>query len=55
MGKHEKIFLPETTRPRVLIFGLYHHLWELYQVCSNNAPEVKNGPVPGSHVLDRLI
>ena len=34
-GKHEKIFLSETTRPRALIFGMWHLLVDLYQVCSN--------------------
>ena len=28
---------------RALIFGMEHHLVDLYQVCSNNAPGVKNG------------
>ena len=32
-GKHEKIFLSGTTRPRHLIFGMKHHLVDLYQVC----------------------
>ena len=41
------IFLSETTGPRALIFGMYHHLVDLYQVCSNKAPGVKNGPAPG--------
>ena len=36
--KHEKIFLSETTSPRALIFGMKHHLVNLYQVCSNYAP-----------------
>ena len=38
LGKHEKIFLSETTRPRALIFGMKHHLVDLHQVCSNDAP-----------------
>ena len=50
----EKIFLSETIRSRALIFGVWHHLVDLYQVCSNNA-QAKNGPAPGSHVLHRLI
>ena len=45
--KCEKIFLSETTRPRVLIFGMKHHLVDLYQVCLNYIPRAKNGPVPG--------
>ena len=36
-----KIFLSETIRPRALIFGMKHHLVDLYQVCSNYAPEGK--------------
>ena len=35
--KHEKL-LSETTRPRALIFGMLHHLVDLYQVCSNYSP-----------------
>ena len=38
---------PETTRLRVLIFGMKHHLVNHYQVCSNYAPGAKNGPAPG--------
>ena len=37
----------ETTRPGVLIFGMYYHLVDLYQVCSNYAPGVKDNPAPG--------
>ena len=40
MGKHEKIFLSETRRPRLLIIGIKHHLVDLYQVCSNYSPGV---------------
>ena len=43
----KKIFLSETTRPRVLIFGMQYHLVYLYQVCSNNIPGAKNGSAPG--------
>ena len=39
----KKIFLSETTRPRALIFGMKHHLVDLYQVCSNY--------IPGGHML----
>ena len=53
--KHGKIILSETIRPRALIFGMYHHLVDLYQVCSHYTPRAKNGPTPGSHVLHRLI
>ena len=40
--------MPETLRPRALIFGIYHHLVDLYQVGSNYAPWAKNGPPQGS-------
>ena len=53
--KHGKIFLSETIRHRALIFGIKHHLVDLYQVCSNYAPGAKNGPARASHVLHRLI
>ena len=43
----KKNFLSETRRPRVLIFGMLHHIVDLYQVCSNNAHGVKNGLAPG--------
>ena len=33
----------------------WHHLVDLYQVCSNYAPEAKNGPSPASHDLHWLI
>ena len=36
-GKHEKSFLSETIRPRALIFGMYHHLVDLYPDCSDYA------------------
>ena len=49
--KHEKIFLSETIRPRALIFGIKHHLVDLYQFCSNHATGVKIGPVPGGHMF----
>ena len=46
--KYEKLFLSETTRPRTLIFGMKHHLVNLYQVCSNFIPGAKNGLPWGS-------
>ena len=52
--KHENIFLSETTRPKAFIFGMKHHLVNLYQVCSNYTPGAKNGSTPGSHALHRL-
>ena len=51
----KKIFLSETTRPRALIFGRWHHIMELLQVCSNYSPGVKKGPTLGSNALPRLI
>ena len=51
MGTHEKIFLSETTTHRALISGVYHHLVNLYQVCSNDIPGAKNGPTQESHRL----
>ena len=36
-----KIFLSETIRHRALIFGMWYHLVDFYQACSNYAPEVK--------------
>ena len=44
-GENMKLltFLSETTRPRALIFGMEHHLVDLYQVCSNYAPGAKSG------------
>ena len=44
--KHEKI-LPETIRPRALIFGMKHHQVDLYQACSNYPPGAKISPTPG--------
>ena len=32
---------------RALIFSIKHHLVNLYQVCSNYTPGVKNGPAGG--------
>ena len=42
-----KIFSSDTRRRRGLIFGMWHLLVDLYQVCSNDAPGVKTGPAPG--------
>ena len=36
--------VPETTRPSALIFGMEHCLVDLYQVCSNGASQIQNGP-----------
>ena len=38
------------TRSRALIFDMWHLLVDLYQVCSNDAPGVKTGPISGSQV-----
>ena len=46
----QKIFLPETTRPRALLFGKKHHLVHLFRVCSNNSTGAKNRPVPRGHI-----
>ena len=48
--KMKKIFLSKTIRPRALIFGMKHHLVNLYQVCSNYIPWAKNGP-PGGNMF----
>ena len=48
-------FLSETTRPRTLIFGMKHHLVNLYQVCSNFIPGAKNDLPWGHNVLHRPI
>ena len=53
--KHEKTFLSETIKPRALIFGMKHHLVDLYQVSSNWTPGVKMATPQGSHALLRLI
>ena len=37
----------ETRRPRSLIFGMWLHLVDLYQSCSNYSPGIKNSPAPG--------
>ena len=34
-SENKKVFLSETSGPRAMIFGMYHHLGDLYQVCSN--------------------
>ena len=42
----KKLFLSETTGPKALISGMYYHLVDLYQICSNYSPGAKNGPAP---------
>ena len=46
-GKHEKIFLSKTIRPRAFIFGMNHNLMNLYHVCSKDTPGAKMCPAPG--------
>ena len=41
------MFSSETTRTRALIYGMYHNLVDLYQVCSNIAPGANNGLTAG--------
>ena len=41
-----KKIMSETAGPRVLIFGMKHHLVDLYQVCLNYTPEAENGSPP---------
>ena len=36
--------------PRALIFGIWHHLVDLYKICSNYSPGDKNGPT-SSHMF----
>ena len=49
--KHENIFLSETTRTRALIFGMQHHLVDLYQFCSIYVPGAKMG-LPRGHMFN---
>ena len=49
-GKHEKLFLSETTRQGALTFGMKHHLVDFFQVCSNDVP-VPKWPHPGGHMF----
>ena len=50
-GKHEKIFLHETTNHRALIFDMKYYLVDLYQLCSSYTPGAKNVPPQWSHDL----
>ena len=45
----------EITRPRAFIFGMYHCLVDLYQVCSDGGPGVYNGPAAGGIVFKNEI
>ena len=45
--ENNEIILSDTIRLRAFIFGMKHHLVNLYQVCSNYIPGAKNGPAPG--------
>ena len=40
---------------KALIFGILHHLFDLYQVCSNFTPGTKSGPAQGVTGFHRLI
>ena len=42
-----KFLFSENGRRRALIFGMQHHLVDLYQVCSYDALVVKTGPASG--------
>ena len=46
--KTKKIFLSETTRPRPMIFGMQHRI---YQVSSNYDSVAKNDFALGPHIL----
>ena len=45
----------ESARPRALIFGMWHCLMDLFQVCSNGGPGVRNGPAAGGLGLKNEI
>ena len=47
----KKNFLSETTRLRALMFGMKHHLVNLYQVCSNYIPGDKKWASPPGHMF----
>ena len=47
--------LSETTRPRVLIFGMEHHRVDIYQLCLNYAAGQKMATPRVSPVLHRLL
>ena len=49
-----KIFFSETTRPRALIFGMYHHLVGHYHFVQINSLGPKMSPPRGSHVSHRF-
>ena len=49
--KHEEILSSETKWPRVLIFSEYHHLVDVYKVCSNYFTVAEYGPVLRPHIL----
>lgn len=52
---HKKIFQKivffKTTSPIYLVFGLWHYLVGLYQVCSNYLPGANTGPARGYKFL----
>ena len=51
----KKILLSETTRLRALIYGMKHHLVNLYTDSLNYIPGAKKGLALGSYVLHRFI
>ena len=52
MGKYEKIFFSETTRPKACIFGMQQCLEVL---SANHIAGVPNGHAPGAITSHRLI
>ena len=49
--KHEKIFLSETVRPRALIFGMNHHLVDLFTKFIQIMPLGPKLPRTGDHMF----
>ena len=45
IGKTVMFFCQKPTSPRVLIFGMWHHLVNFHQVCSKFVPGAINGPM----------
>ena len=50
-NKPLKIFLSGTTRPGVLIFGMYNHLVDFYQVFFSNYFSVAKKGLPRGHMF----
>ena len=49
LGKHDKLFLSETTRTKAMILGMQHHPVYLYEVGSNYT----SGACHGGHMFYR--